>query len=148
MKLTKSLAKLTTVLALAALLMLLAAPAAMAARQQPAPPPAPVAIDAVCLERDGVAWKVAGECNRAYVTVEFDGVTEHPAYFLTDHVGLPGGTNYALVLLGYSGLHPWQYPTNSVPVTLTGDGSVSVCIADNGTLRAPSDPDCVIPAVI
>lgn len=135
------------VVAMLALFVVAAAPAA--ARTLPAQAPPPMQITSICLERSGAGvggWKV--ECNRVHATVEFDGVTAHEAYFLTDHILLPGGTDYTLHLLGYTGIDPWQYPTNSTPVTLTGDGSVAVCIADNGTLRAPSDPDCVTAAVI
>ena len=104
------------------------------------PPVAPVQVDSICYERTptpgvGFGWFADG-CNTAYQTINFDGVT--PYAFC-----LGGYGTQTLHLPGY-----WGCAVNTVPVTLTGDGSVSVCLTVHGRVDAPWSAACVQPATI
>lgn len=127
---------LMSVIGVMVLLLLMAAPVGAERRGEgPA-----VEIDAICQERTGpgvARWKPAGECNRAYQVVVFDNYTEYEFCFLT------GSGDDVLIAAGSNGC-----PQNSVPVTLTGDGSVDVCLGQYDDLLAPWSGDCITPAVI
>ena len=114
----------------------------VAARPTPPPSDPPVAsvqVDSICQERTptpgaGFGWYAVGAgfdgCNRAYQTINFDGVTGHD-----------------FCLGGFGDQVLYQAPANgcapfAVPVTLTGDGSVSVCLSVHDRVEAPWSATC------
>lgn len=144
----RNIRRIIPILGVAALMLTMLIPYTAAAARRgdpPPPPPQPHEIDGICLERHGpglAGWKELGTCNLPYAEIVFDGAPVE-GYFLTDP-----SPSHSLKILGYGGLNADTYPTNSVPVILTGDATVPVCIATNATIRAPNNPDCTVPAII
>lgn len=128
--------RILSVFVIVAVLSVALASTALARRGEPTPPPEPVAIESICLERVGPgvgSWKT--ECNRVYASVVFDGMTQHAFCFLN--------ANGTLLQAGVHGC-----PTNATPVTLTGDGSVDVCIGAYDILYQRGSSACLTPAII
>ena len=107
-------------------------------------PPAPVEVDSICKERSpdggGFGWFAVGPgfggCNRVANSITFDGVTPYSAC-------LGGAADQVLYFPGLAGCAPFDQP-----VTLTGDGSVSVCLSAYDRVEAPWSSGCVTAAVI
>lgn len=118
----------------------LAAPASASHWRDPAPDPPPVApveVDSICLERlpgSGYGWRT--NCDLPAQTIVFDGVTGYDFC-------LGGYADQTLYAEPYWGCAPY-----AVPVTLTGDGSVDVCLTASNHVYAPWASQCVQAAVI